>query len=355
MVGTAGALVLAVIGLQFLRPEPAASQTREPAQQTAGTARVGASPLPQAGEPLARVNNQNITWEVVAAECMETHAEEVLENLINRQLIHQECQANGIEVTGDDITREVGEIARKFNVPVETWYQLLQNERKITPKQYHRDVIWPMLALKKLAGANVEITEAEVQRAFTRDYGPRADVRMIMIDGNVRQAAMVWEKVKAKPEDFARIASEYSADPNSKALGGQVPPIRRYGSVPNTPEAKVEEQAFQMQPGEISSVIEIGSNKYVIMRCEKQTEPIVTDISVVRKELMERLQEEKMQEAVGQVFAGIKAKAQIHNFLTGESTAGTAGGVIQQTGGDRPGAAPARPPAGPQRTPPSTR
>src|SRR4029079_10171256 len=170
VVGTTGALVLAVIGLQFLRPSPAASQTRPPAKQPAGAAQVATTDAPQQREVLARVNNQNITWDVVARECMERQAKDVLENIINRQLIYQACQQRGITVTEEEIKQEVIETARKFNVPVETWYQLLASERQLNPQQYHRDVIWPMLALKKLAGTDVSLTDEEMERAFVRDY-----------------------------------------------------------------------------------------------------------------------------------------------------------------------------------------
>lgn len=343
MVGTAGALAVAVVGLQFLRPAPAVSQTREPAPQAAGTAKLDstATAPAQRGEPLARVNNQNITWDVVAAECMEEHGKEVLDDIINRLLIHQACQARGVSITEEEIQREVIEYARRMKVPTETWYQLMLSQRGLSPAQYHRKVIWPMLALKKLAGTDVQVTDEELQRAFIRDYGPRVMARMILIDGNIRQATQIWEEVKAKPDDFARIASERSAEPNSRALGGQIPPIRKFASPPNSQQAKVEEQAFGMQPGEVSPVMQLD-DKYIILRCEKQTEPVVTDIEQVRADLTEQLKDEKIQESVGKTFAQIKEQAQIHNYLTRESTTGTAGGV-QQTSGTiaRPAARPA--------------
>jgi len=207
-----------------------------------------------------------------------------------------------------------------------------------------------MLALKKLAGTEVEITEEELQQAFVRDYGPRVEARMILIDGNVRQASEIWEQAKADPDNFARLASEVSAEPNSRALGGQIPPIRRFASPPGSSQAKIEEYAFKMQPGEISPVMQLD-DKHIILRCEKQTKPIVTDIETVRADLTEQLKEEKIQAAVGQTFAEIKAQAQIHNYLTGESTTGAAGGVVQQTSATQPqgkprpagGAAPTRP------------
>lgn len=351
VVGTTGALVLAVVGLQFLRPSPAASQTRPAAKQPAATATVestAAAEPAQHREVLARVNNQNITWDAVARECMERHAKDVLENIINRQLIYQACRQRGIEVTDDEIKREVLETSKKFNVPPETWYQLLATERGLNPTQYHRDVIWPMLALKKLAGTDVTITEEEMQRAFVRDYGPRVEARMIVVDGNVRQAMEVWNRAKAKPDDFARLASEVSADPNSRALGGQVPPIRRNAALPDTPQAKLEQEAFALQPGEISTLIQFDENKHIILRCERLTKPVVTDIELVRGDLTEQLKNEKIQEAVGKVFADIKAQAQIHNYLTGESTTGAAGGVQQTSATQTP--APVRPAAASVRT-----
>lgn len=342
--GTGAALVLAGVGLQIFRAEPAASQTRDAAAPAAGTARTQSPAGSPKGEVLARVNNQNIGWELVATECMERHGAEVLDNIINRVLIHQACQARGITITEAEVQQEVHSIARKFNLPTATWYQMLESERGIKPAQYHRDVIWPMLALKRLAGSDVQISEQELQRAFISHYGPRVEARMIAIDGNLRHATQVWEQATAKPDDFARLASEYSADPNSRALGGQIPPIRRFASPDNSPQAKVEEQAFKLKPGEISPVLQIGENQFVILRCEKLTDPIVTDIEQVRADLTEQLKDEKTQEAVASVFADIKSKAQIHNYLTNESTGGASGGVVQQTGATQP-AGPARNPS----------
>lgn len=342
--GTGAAVLIAGVAFQIFRAEPAASQTRDAAPAAAnqsGTATVNTAPAAQPGTVVARVNNQSITYEQTARECYDRYAPEVLENIINRAIIHQACQAKGVGVTDAEIQQEVNNIAKKFNLPTATWYQMLESERGITKTQYHRDVIWPMLALKKLAGADVQVTPEELQKAFIRDFGPRVEARMIVIDGNMRHATQVWEQVQAEPENFATLAQQHSADPNSRALGGAVPPIRRYGSPENTPQATVEEQAFKMKPGEISPVMQLGDNRFVILKCEKLTDPVVTDINQVRTELTDQLIEEKTQLAVAETFEQIKAQAQVHNFLTGESTAGSAGGVVP-TSGTQSGTAPVR-------------
>jgi foldase protein PrsA len=331
--GTVVILLVAGIAFQVYRAEPGMAQSRE---GQAGSARVATGPA--ADEILARVNNQPITYEQVAKECFDRHGSEALDNVINRMMIVQECQRAGVQVTEGEIQQEVLAIAKKFNIDVGNWYALLKNERGIDQIQYHRDVIYPMLALKKLAGQNIQVTNDDMQRAFVRDYGPRVEARMILLEGNARQAQELWQSIKNDPENFHRYAQEHSADPNTRALGGVVPPIRRYAD----PAAKnVEETAFGLQIGEISPLVEVGGGRHVILKCEGHTKPVVTDIREVWDELKNQVTEEKTQEQVAKVFSDIRTRARVINHLTGQSTgsSATAPGSIQQTSAAQPAAA----------------
>ncbi|HVJ86172.1 MAG TPA: peptidylprolyl isomerase [Caulifigura sp.] len=334
--GTGVAGVAAGLAFQFFRAEPAHSQTQQPAKQPAA---------PQTTQPvMARVNNQPIYYDAVAKESVNRVGPEVLDNLINRLIILQECDRRGITVSQEEVTREVTEIAKKFNLPPDTWYQMLQSERNISPQQYRDDVIWPMLALKKLAGTEFKPTNEDMDHAFKRDYGPRVKARVVLVDGNIRQANEVWQECTSNPDDFDRIAREKSADPNTRALGGVVPPIRMFGA---PEQAQVEQAAFKLRSGEISPVIEIDQNRYLIMKCEGRTEPVVTDIKDVWDELYKQVVEEKTQSAVATVFEKIKKDAQVQNFLVNTTTgikkpAAPAG---RPAAGEVPGAATTRPAA----------
>ncbi len=327
--GTACVGLLAAVIFQFLRAESAQSQTQPLSEQNAA----GQASTTSKEQYLGRVNNQPISYDEVARECVARHGSEVLEKIINRMIIQQECEKRGIVVTETQVTQEVQKICKNFKLPVETWYQMLATERNITPQQYHRDIIWPMLALKQLAGQDIAVTEEDMRKAFERDYGPRVEVRIIMVDGNIRQAGEIWDKCNANPGDFDKLAKEFSADPNSRPLGGVVPPIRKHAGL-----EQVEEEAFKLKPGEISSVIQIGKNRHVIMKCEGFTKPVVADVKDVWTELHETLMEEKTQQAVADVFESIKDKAEVINFLTKESTGPKAPsqlspGNIRQTSG----------------------
>jgi foldase protein PrsA len=251
--------------------------------------------------------------------------------MINQMIIQQECQRRSITVSEAEVEQEVARVAKQFNLPLDAWYKMLEAERGLNRQQYHEDVIWPMLALKKLAGTDVQVTEQDMQIGFERDYGPRMKGRMILFEGNSRQAGEIWEKCQAAPDDFDRLAREFSADRNTRPLGGVIPPIRRHGGNP-----QVEAAAFKLQPGEISAVIQVAEKQYVILKCEGFTDPVVQDIKVVWNDLYSQLVEEKTQVAVAKVFSDIKQKAVVHNFLT-RQTSGTP--VTPVSGQRAPGAA----------------
>jgi len=323
IVGTVTLLVVAGIWLQYFRAQPAASQTAaEPGKATL-------SNTASAARVLAKVNGQSITYDVVARECVARHGEEVLDSMVNRLIIQQECDRQSISVTMEEVEQEVANTAKKFNLPLDTWYKMLESERHLTRDQYHQDVIWPMLALRKLAGQQIEISEEDMRIGFERDYGPRVKARLILIDGNMRQASQVWEQCEAAPEEFDRVAREHSADPNTRPLGGVIPPIRRHGGSP-----QVEEQAFRMKVGEVSPVIQVAEKRYVILKCEGFTEPVVKDIREVWDDLYGQLMEEKTQKAVAKVFEDVRDRSRVDNFLTNKSTGGR---KVQPAAGIQPG------------------
>ena len=78
------------------------------------------------------------------------------------------------------------------------------------------------------------------------------------------------------PDYFGDLAEEYSIEPTSKALRGEVPPLGRHGGQP-----QLEDVAFQLQEGQLSGVIQVG-DKFIILRCEGRTERVEVDEKDVR-------------------------------------------------------------------------
>ncbi|MEQ9409293.1 MAG: SurA N-terminal domain-containing protein [Fuerstiella sp.] len=307
--GTLIAVLAGAIGMQVARVKDgkAAEQVGPGA---AGVARVEAQ-----GKPVSRVNGQAISYDELANECIERHGKEVLESLINRTLIQQSCSEAGVTVSAAEVNQEIVRISKKFGLAQDQWEKMLLAERGLTPIQYRRDVIWPMLALRKLAGKEVQITREQLFEAYEDTYGPRAKVRMMVLD-NLRRATEIWEKVKEKPEEFENYARDYSVEPNSRALGGTVPPIRRYSGA----HEEIRKAAFKMTtPGEMSGIIQTDVNQYVILKFEGKTDPVPHEREHVEATLVEELREREVQTLVAETFEKLKKTARIDNYLTGET------------------------------------
>lgn len=290
------------------------------AQSSHAAEQKGQPPVASAGsdafrKAYARVNGDSITYEALAQECVERHGKDVLENMINRMIIQQECARRGLTVSEAEVDQEIVEISKKFGLALDQWYKMLQAERNLTPAQYRRDVIWPMLALRKLAGRDVEITREMIELAYEDNYGPRAKARMIVLD-NIRRATEIWEKAKNSPDDFESLARDYSMEPNSRALGGVIPPIRKNSGA----HENLRKAAFAMKEvGELSGVLQVGPSQYAILKFEGFTEPVDHNIADVEAQLHADLTEREVQRMVGETFEKLQQQARVDNFLTGES------------------------------------
>lgn len=362
--GTGTAVLGAAVLFQCLRAQPGtaaegAGTRTSTAETSSGKARLSNQTAPAAqststGSTAARVsaNGKQLTiaMDEVAQECMLRVGKDVLDSMINRTIIQLACQEQGVEVTRAEVDQEIVRIASEFKIPVEQYLQMLQAERNISPAQYRRDVIWPMLALKKLAGESVTISPKEIQMAFEREYGPRVKARMILCD-NLRRAQAAWQQAKENPDNFEKYVQEFSIDPASKSLDGSIPPIPRHSGSPN-----LETAAFKLKPGEISAVIQLDDTvqRYVILKCEGRTEPVVKQLDEqIQAELEDQLKKQKVQERVAKVFDEIKKGTRVDNYYANTTTGavkptantaarpesknfGTAG-EIQQTSGKATG------------------
>lgn len=329
------------------------------AQSTNAAERAGgAAKPPRRVELAAKITRHGRSIQIplddVARECLLRIGNDVLDSMLNRAVIQLACEDAGVAVSQPEVEQEIIRISEQFKIPVENWIAMLQQERNISPEQYSRDIIWPMLALKKLAGTKVEVTEQDLYRAFVRHYGKRVKCRMIMLD-NLRRANEVWQKAKLKPDDFDRLARDNSIDPNSRSLGGSIPPVARY-----TGNDEIEKVAFKLREGEISHIIELGFSRYVILKCEGFTKQLVTDIEQVRAALHKDLVEQKVQVAIAKLFESLKKTTRIDNYwnqtttgdvsqVSGRST-GRSG--IRPAGGAAPGTTGATPRTGATGNPP---
>ncbi|MGE0610029.1 MAG: peptidyl-prolyl cis-trans isomerase [Pirellulales bacterium] len=265
----------------------------------------------------ATVNGEHISREQLAAQAMNVFGVEVLQNLVNRQIIVQACQDNKVKITRSEVDLEIDRLAQRFGLSTERYLSMLKEERGVTASQYAMDIIWPMLALRKLTPGG-GVNEDEVQKAFEAKYGPAVKARLIAVNSQ-KKASMVQAKAAANPESFASLAKEYSDDP-SASLGGIIQPIHLHLG-----NEEIEKVAFRLKPGQVSPVLQLGT-QFIILKCDKQLPAQEVQLSQVRPQLEAELREGKERQASNDVFKNIQQKSKTKIYFN-TPQAGQAAGI----------------------------
>ncbi len=337
MLALGGTLVvglIAVVAWQIQTPPEGVAQVKQaPRGQATGTARV--QPIRKA-QHMVRIATtggriEYISRDELARECIARIGAEVLDELVNRKVIEMECARLGITVTDAEVKQEVVRLCKETGMEPSQWYQILKARHNITPSQYHRNRIWPAMAMKKLVGVSVTVTETELKTAYDHHFGARVKVRLVVYD-NIRRANEAWNTLQKNPDDFERIAKRDSIEPNSRSLGGLIPPIRRHHEYP-----KLEATAFKLRVGEISAIVQYGpptQSRYGILKCEGHTKPEFA-LKDVRDYLVKMVTEQKSQAEMARHLLAIKERTRVDNYLM-NTTTGSTKRTAQQAGFTRP-------------------
>jgi len=281
--------------------------TRAVQAQQAKSAPVAARSEPAQPAPMAVVNGEPITRQTLTEECIRRYSQEVLDSMVSKQILLQACQSQGVTITQKDIEDEIQQVATKFGLSVDRWLSLLETERNVNAQQYRNDIIWPTLALRRLASQQSAVSQDDFRKSFEAEYGPKVKARLIVVSSR-QKADWVLQAAQANPETFAQLAKDHSEDRATASAYGVIPPIRKHVGDPN-----LEKVAFALQEGQVSPVIPVG-NQYLILRCEKQLPQTYISsehLPQIEAQLKERLAEQKTRVEAADLFQQLQSKAQI--------------------------------------------
>ncbi|MEO0530917.1 MAG: peptidyl-prolyl cis-trans isomerase [Planctomycetota bacterium] len=305
----------------------AEAQSPRQVAQASHRAPVADANLPEGGPPhdvMAIVNGKDISRQALVQACVERHGEDVLEGLVNKSLIEHHCRKRGVTITPAEIEAEVDRMAKRFKLGREQWFELLKNQRGVDEEEYKRDILWPTLALRKLAADRVQPTDDEVQKAYETRFGPARRVRLIVVTDEAK-AAQVQREAAARPADFPRLAMTHSQDVNSASIGGLIQPIRLHAGDP-----KVERVAM----GQVSNVIQAG-DQFVILKCEGIVPARNVPMAEVREELAEGIVEQKLRGVANTLFTRLQDTATIQNIYNDPKLREAMPGVVATVNGDK--------------------
>ncbi|MBX3418141.1 MAG: peptidylprolyl isomerase [Pirellulaceae bacterium] len=303
-------LFVATLAITFslaLTASPSQGQQFDPAQNPVNTN------ADQQMQVLAVINGEQITRHTLAEECLRRYGKTVLENIVNKILVLNECQRRGIVITERDINDEILNHAKAVGLSGERYMETICSRRNITADQYKNDIVWMQLALRRLAQGQIEVTPREIDEQIEFEYGPKVQVREIVSDSR-EEAEQLLKMAMANPEQFGDLAKRYSKNPASQAMKGLLPPVALHSGAPKN----IERMIFSMTPGQISEVMEIAPNQYVILQCERLFPGIqLTEqqLAMEKEKLVSKISEIKLADAATDLFKQLQDTVSITNVM----------------------------------------
>ena len=246
-----------------------------------------------------------------------------LQDLIDRQLIIQAFEKDKLQIPPHFIDERVDLVIKEnFGGDRNAFIKTMESQKYTMSKfrGLERDKIIVQAMRAKNVTSNLIIPPGKVDEYYRKNkqlFASKAQIklRMIMIPGHTEsgggaaQSSMA-DEIRAKlitGADFDKMAQMYSED-STRELGGD------WGWVDDkTLAPELSQVAFGLMPGEISKVVNVGGNHY-ILKVEARQGGEAKPLKDVRAEIEARLRQEQAQELQEHWLASLRSKAYIKTF-----------------------------------------
>ena len=251
----------------------------------------------------------------------------VLESLINRELLYQESQKQGIKVNDAAAEDRLRKVKERF--PNEGKFKnalsAMNLSEDVLRSQFKRDLtIRQFIDKKFVQGLIVSDKETRAyyddhQNLFKQPEQVRARHILIKVapqadESQKAEARKNIEQIQKKlqrGEDFAALAKAFSEDP-SNAKGGDLGYFKRGQMVKH-----FEDVALALRPGEVSDIVETRFGYHIIELIDKKPESLIA-YEEIKDKLQQYLKQQKFRNQLTQYIEELRGKAKIQRFLTKE-------------------------------------
>jgi foldase protein PrsA len=280
----------------LLAAAPAATPATPPATATPapppGTPAAPAAPVVNPKSPIpgvvASVNGYNISRDELTSILLKEYGSPALERLIDRKIVEQAAQKQGIQVTPKDLDLEYD--ALKIAAP-----QVIENYERQYGKNYVIDnVARPQFIIMKIGEKLVKADPASFDEvrashilirteAVDTTGKPQAEADALKAKADAaakKKADDVMAEVKKPGADFAALAKKYSADTTSAVNGGDLDYFGKGRMMP-----PFEEAAFNAKAGEIVGPIKTVYGYHIIKVTDRRDSSKMTPAQLEAKRL----------------------------------------------------------------------
>ncbi len=278
----------------------------------------------------ALVSGHPISIDSVIDKSLELYSRQDLEGLILFSLLRQELKKLDVTISEQDLDTEIWIKAAETTYPlpdgkpnIEAYMKRELEATHFSEKVYRSNIVWPEVAIRKLSEPLVKVTDEDLQKGYEANFGEKVQCLGIFVQDQ-RLAQEAWQKARTLPakenrpleEVFGDLAAKYSAEPGSRQMRGRIAPIVKNGGMPT-----LEEEAFALKPGELSGVIQIDRNSFVILYCQEIIPAQEVSFEDARETLETSVRQKKEFLAARQYITDLYKRSTVTNFLTGQKSA----------------------------------
>lgn len=263
------------------------------------SARIG----PEGVERFLRENNQRI-----------------LQEAIDELLVAQRADELGIKVRAEYIDEILEGIKKDNKIESDEQFQEQLRREGLSVDELRRNVTRSILkrqVLTRELEPKAAVSDAEVAAEYEQNRAAwqrpaSVTLREILVAGpDARARADELARRAREGEDFAALARQHSTSP-SAASGGELGRIAR-GELARD----LEEAAFALPEGGVSDPIPSGTG-FRILKVEKKIEAGLVPFDDARRELSERLRQERLAAEYQKYIEGLRASAVTINVMVRE-------------------------------------
>lgn len=251
-----------------------------------------------------------------------------LNDMLDRLVVRRALSAEQLAEITQQVEQRIAAIKKQFG-DEEIFRKALESEG-MTEDEIRADVLH-QTAVQKLLPQQSATATLEDAKAFY-DSNPelwkspeqvRARHVLVRTEPNAtieqanasKKAADAARARVAKGEDFAKVATEVSEDPGSKAAGGELPPFGRGQMVP-----EFEKAAFETAPGKMSPVFRTDFGYHFLQVLEKKAARTVP-FEEVSGRIMQAVAQNKQAESARALLAELREKAGVKIHISAPQTA----------------------------------
>ncbi|TMV51386.1 hypothetical protein FE783_06265 [Paenibacillus mesophilus] len=260
---------------------------------------------------VATVNGVDIGKKQLFDELMKNGGSQVLNNLIQEELVKQEADKAGIQVTDADLNKELDSFKKGLSISSDEEFEMMLMQYGMTKDDLKKQM--PMqVRLRKMLEPKTNVTEEEMKKYYDENKETLSTPEQV-------KASHILVKTKEESEailtqlntgaDFAQLAKEKSTDPGSKDKGGDLDFFAK-----GTMVKEFEDAAFTLPVGQLSGVVQTEHGFHIIKVTDKKA-AVIPAYEEKKNDIRETLITNEVQELASSWIQEISGKANITNHL----------------------------------------